>query len=145
MSPDNGSRLRNGAFSQDQAVVSNGLTLKGEITGTDPLYIDGDVEGAINIPGERVTVGKNGHVSAAGVSPAACITAREIVVMGRVTGNISAIDRVDIRADGAVIGDILTARISIEDGAFFRGGIDIRRSESKPVLVPEPAEAVASV
>jgi len=126
-------------------VVSKGITITGEITGTDALFIDGEVEGAITIPGERVTVGKNGHVSSTGSSATPCISAREVVVMGRVTGNVSASDRVDIRAGGEVTGDILTTRISIEDGAFFRGGIDIRKSEPKAAPEPEPVEAVAAV
>jgi cytoskeletal protein CcmA (bactofilin family) len=62
----------------------------------------------------------------------ASITAREIVVLGKVKGNVSATDRVDIRAEGALTGDVAAARISIEDGAFFKGGIDIRKPDSKP-------------
>jgi cytoskeletal protein CcmA (bactofilin family) len=84
------------------------------------LYIDGKVEGAINLPGNRVTVGRNGQV-------AANIVAREIVVLGKVRGNCQASDRVDIRSEGSLTGDVIAARISIEDGAFFKGGIDIRK------------------
>jgi cytoskeletal protein CcmA (bactofilin family) len=69
-------------------------------------------------------VGRNGQVSAN-------ITAREIVVLGKVRGNVSATDRVDIRAEGSLNGDVAAARISIEDGAFFKGGIDIRKPDSK--------------
>jgi len=110
----------------DQATIGKGLIIKGEITGTESLFIDGKVEGSINLPGNRVTVGAHGNVSA-GMS--VCITAREIVVMGKIHGNVSASDRVDIRAEGALTGDVTAARISIEDGAFFKGGIDIRKSE----------------
>jgi cytoskeletal protein CcmA (bactofilin family) len=109
----------------DQATIGKGLFVKGEITGTESLFIDGKVEGSINLPGNRVTVGRNGQV-------AASITAREIVVLGKVRGNVSASDRVDIRAEGALTGDVACARISIEDGAFFKGGIDIRKPEAKP-------------
>jgi cytoskeletal protein CcmA (bactofilin family) len=84
------------------------------------LYIDGKVEGAINLPGNRVTVGRNGQVSAN-------ISAREVVVLGKVRGNINASDRVDIRSEGSLTGDVIAQRISIEDGAFFKGGIDIRK------------------
>ena len=84
------------------------------------------MEGSINLPGNRVTVGQHGQVAA---SMAVCITAREIVVMGKIHGNVSASDRVDIRAEGALTGDVSAARISIEDGAFFKGGIDIRKPE----------------
>jgi cytoskeletal protein CcmA (bactofilin family) len=116
---------RAGTPAGDQAVISKGLFVKGEISGTESLFIDGKVEGAINLPGNRVTIGKNGQVGAN-------VTAREVVVMGKVRGNVSATDRVDIRAEGALSGDVSAARISIEDGAFFKGGIDIRKPDSKP-------------
>jgi len=109
----------------DQATIGKGLYIKGEISGSESLYIDGKVEGSINLPGNRVTVGRNGQV-------AASITAREIVVLGKIRGNVVASDRVDIRAEGALTGDVAAARISIEDGAFFKGGIDIRKPEPKP-------------
>ena len=112
----------------EQASISKGLSIKGEITGTESLFIDGKVEGSINIPGNRVTVGKNGVVNAS-------ISAREIVVLGKLKGNVTATDRVDIRAEGALTGDVAAARISIEDGAFFKGGIDIRKSDGKPAGV----------
>ena len=114
----------------DQATIGKGLFVKGEITGTESLFIDGKVEGSINLPGNRVTVGRNGQV-------AASIGAREIVVLGKVRGNVSATDRVDIRAEGALTGDVAAARISIEDGAYFKGGIDIRKPEAKAVAVSE--------
>jgi len=127
---------RIGAPAGDQAVISKGLFVKGEISGTESLYIDGKVEGAINLPGNRVTIGRNGQVGAN-------VTAREVVVMGKVRGNVSASDRVDIRAEGALSGDVSAARISIEDGAFFKGGIDIRKSDAKPVpphAAPAPGQ-----
>lgn len=113
----------------DQAVISKGVFVKGEISGTESMFIDGKVEGSISLPGNRVTVGRNGQVSAN-------VTARELVVMGKVRGNVSATDRVDIRAEGALNGDVSAARISIEDGAFFKGGIDIKKGEGKPSSSP---------
>ena len=127
------------AGSADQATIGKGLFIKGEITGSESLYIDGKIEGTINLPGNRLTVGRNGQVNAS-------ITAREIVVLGKVKGNVSATDRVDIRAEGALTGDVAAARISIEDGAFFKGGIDIRKPEAKAApstpAVPEPPKTV---
>jgi cytoskeletal protein CcmA (bactofilin family) len=108
----------------EQATIGKGLFIKGEITGSESLLIDGKVEGSINLPGSRVTVGRNGQV-------AANINAREIVVLGKVRGNVTASDRVDIRAEGSLCGDVTVARISIEDGAYFKGGIDIRKPEAK--------------
>ena len=101
-------------------LLSADVEIKGSIKFQNELVIDGKVEGTINLPGNRVTVGRNGQV-------AANITSREIVVLGKVRGNIIASDRVDIRSEGALTGDVTAARISIEDGAFFKGGIDIRK------------------
>ena len=117
------------AVTGEQATISKGLFIKGDISGSESLYIDGKVEGSVNLPGNRVTVGRNGQV-------AANIVAREIVVLGKVRGNMSASDRVDIRAECSLNGDVAAARISIEDGAFFKGGIDIRKPDAKPAAQP---------
>jgi cytoskeletal protein CcmA (bactofilin family) len=119
----------------DQATIGKSLIVKGELSGSESLYIDGKVEGTINLPGNRVTVGRNGQV-------AANILAREIVVLGKVRGNCQAQDRVDIRAEGSLTGDVIAARISIEDGAFFKGGIDIRKAGSEKTKEAPAAEPV---
>jgi cytoskeletal protein CcmA (bactofilin family) len=130
----------------EQATIGKSLVVKGELSGSESLYVDGKVEGAINLPGNRVTVGRNGQV-------AANIMAREIVVLGKVRGNCQASDRVDIRSEGSLTGDVVAARISIEDGAFFKGGIDIRKpgAEAKggtptpgSTSTPEPAAATTA-
>ncbi len=124
----------------EQATIGKSLVVKGEVSGSESLYIDGKVEGAINLPGNRVTVGRNGQV-------AANIMAREVVVLGKVRGNVHASDRIDIRSEGSLTGDVIAARISIEDGAFFKGGIDIRKpgaADAKGgVSTPEPVTANA--
>ena len=132
------------ASTADQATIGKSLVIKGEVTGSESLYIDGRVEGSINLAGNRVTVGRNGVV-------AANINAREIVVLGKVRGNLTASDRVDIRSDGSLTGDVVAARISIEDGAFFKGGIDIRKpganekaTDTKPVTNASAERAVAA-
>jgi cytoskeletal protein CcmA (bactofilin family) len=122
----------------EQATIGKSLIVKGEVSGSESLYIDGKVEGAINLPGNRVTVGRNGQV-------AANITAREVVVLGKVRGNIQASDRVDIRSEGSLTGDVAAARISIEDGAYFKGGIDIRKpgdTKNGATHAPAPEPAV---
>jgi cytoskeletal protein CcmA (bactofilin family) len=113
----------------DQATIGRTLVIKGEITGSEALYIDGRIEGKIIMPESRVTIGRNGKVDAS-------IQAKEVVVMGKVNGNIECSDRVDIRAEGAVSGDISTVRISVEDGAALKGGITVR-SEVKSGHQPQ--------
>ena len=108
----------------EQATIGRTLVIKGELSGAEALYIDGRVEGKISLPDHRVTIGRNG-------SAQANIVAREVVVMGKVNGNIDCSDRVDIRAEGSVTGDVSTMRISVEDGAVLKGGIEVRSGEQK--------------
>ncbi len=125
----------------EQATIGRTLVIKGELSGAEALYIDGRVEGKISLPDHRVTIGRNG-------SAQANITAREVVVMGKVNGNIDCTDRVDIRAEGSVTGDVSTMRIIVEDGAVLKGGIQVRsgehkqhqaQSQQKPTDAPKPA------
>jgi len=121
----------------DQATIGKTLVIKGEITGSEALYIDGRVEGKIVMPESRVTIGRNGKVDAS-------IQARELVVMGKVNGNIQCSDRVDIRAEGAVAGDIVTARITVEDGAALKGGIQVLAEPHKQPKSVEQPKAMAA-
>lgn len=108
----------------EQATIGRSLVIKGEISGAESLYVDGKIEGTINLTDNRVTVGRNGIV-------AANITAREVVIMGKVTGNIQCSDRLDIRAEGSLAGDVTTMRISVEDGAVLKGSVQVRTAEGK--------------
>jgi cytoskeletal protein CcmA (bactofilin family) len=108
----------------EQATIGRTLRIKGEVSGSEALYIDGTIEGKITMPESRVTIGRNGKVDAS-------IVAREVVVMGKVTGNLECSDRVDIRSEGSVTGDVSTSRISVEDGAVLKGGIQVRSTEHK--------------
>jgi cytoskeletal protein CcmA (bactofilin family) len=125
----------------DQATIGRTLVIKGEISGSESLYIDGRIEGKITMPESRVTIGRNGKVDAS-------IQAREVVIMGKVTGNIECSDRVDIRAEGSVHGDIATSRISVEDGASLKGGIQVRsegkQGQSKQDQKQEQPKAMAA-
>ena len=130
----------------DQATIGRTLYIKGEVSGSEALYVDGRIEGKITMPESRVTIGRNGKIDAS-------VQAREVVVMGKVTGNIECSDRVDIRAEGSVHGDISCSRISVEDGAALKGGIQVRSTEakhkdqqnhSKPVEAPKAMAATAS-
>jgi cytoskeletal protein CcmA (bactofilin family) len=108
----------------EQATIGRTLVIKGEVSGAEALYIDGRVEGTISLPGNRVTIGRNGQV-------AASINAKELVIMGKVQGNVECADRLDIRSEGALTGDVITHRISVEDGAILSGGVEVRAQESK--------------
>ena len=105
------------------ARLGSGLQIKGHITGTEDLQIDGRVDGPISLKGHELTVGPAAQLTSE-------IHARDIVVFGKVTGNVFAKDRVDIKRDGCIVGDIASARISIEDGAQFKGRIEIDPAKS---------------
>ena len=106
----------------EQATIGRSVVIKGEITGAEPLFIDGRVEGTITLTDNRVTVGRNGTV-------AANINAKEVVIMGKVNGNVECTDRLDIRGEGTLIGDVVTKRISVEDGAVMSGSVQVRGVE----------------
>ena len=118
----------------DGTRIGAGLLFRGTISGSGSFFVDGVVEGNINLPESRVTVGENGYVSA---GLCVCINAREIVVIGRVHGSVSAVRSVEIRAEGNLTGNVSAARISIADGAYFNGDIDLSR-ESTPVAGVAP-------
>jgi cytoskeletal protein CcmA (bactofilin family) len=120
MDPAQGSAPRNTAGSQEQATIGKALVVKGDVSGSEALYVDGIVEGSINLPDNRVTIGRNGQVTAN-------VTAREVVILGKVKGNLTVSDRVDVRQEGSLTGDVICQRLSIEDGAYFKGSIDIRK------------------
>lgn len=122
------------------AVLGKSVIVKGEIHGREDLTIDGEVEGTVELQEHRLTIGPNGKVNAA-------VKAREVVVLGTLHGNVETRDRLEIRKEAKLVGDIRTARIMIEDGAYFKGTIDIVRAEApkpQPVAAPKP-QPVASV
>jgi cytoskeletal protein CcmA (bactofilin family) len=106
------------------ARLGSSLHVKGEITGNEDLLIDGSVEGLVQLDEKKLTVGATAKVTAD-------IIAREVVVYGTVKGNLRAKDRIEIKKDGSVNGDLTTARIMIEDGAYFKGSIEIDKSSEK--------------
>ena len=109
---------------RNPARLGSSLEIKGQITGSEDLQIDGKVEGPISLRGHGLTVGSTAQLNSE-------INAREVVVYGKVVGNLHARDRVDVKKDGSVVGDISTARISIEDGAQFKGRIEIDPTKSQ--------------
>ena len=121
------------------AVIGKGVSIKGQIFSKEDLVIDGEIEGTVEAHEHRVTVGPNGRVQAG-------IRSREIVAQGTIHGNVEATDKIDIKKDARLVGDIKTARIVIEDGAYFKGSIDITKSEAKaqPARAAAPAAAVSA-
>jgi cytoskeletal protein CcmA (bactofilin family) len=130
--------------SSSSGIARLGATLhvKGEITGNEDLHIDGTVEGLVQLEDRKLTVGANAKVTAD-------IIAREVVVYGNVKGNLRARDRIEIKKDGSVVGDLTTARIMIEDGAYFKGSIEIDKTgdagdNDKPAYRGSRSTAAAS-
>jgi cytoskeletal protein CcmA (bactofilin family) len=119
------------------ATIGKAVMIKGQIFSREDLVIDGEVEGTVEAHDHRVTVGPNGKVQAS-------VKAREIVVLGAINGNVEAADKIDIRKEARLVGDIKTSRIVIEDGAYFKGSIDITKSEPKQVKQPERMERPAA-
>jgi cytoskeletal protein CcmA (bactofilin family) len=122
---------------KDAASIGKSVTIKGQIFGREDLIVDGEIEGAIDLNNHRLTVGPNGRVRAV-------IKAREIVVLGSIDGNVEALDKIDIRKDAKLVGDIKTARIVIEDGAYFKGSIDMVKNEQPKPAQPRPQAAAAT-
>jgi len=128
----------------EQATIGRSVVIKGDISGAESLYIDGRVEGTINFTDSRVTIGRNAVI-------VANVTAKEVVVMGTVTGNIHCTDRLDIRSEGSVTGDVVTPRVCIEDGALVKGSVEVRTEKrqaaqpqahnEKPQAQTKPVEA----
>src|ERR1700728_4843333 len=133
------------ASSSGVARLGASLHVKGEITGNEDLAIDGSVEGLVQLEDRKLTVGATAKLTAD-------VIAREVVVYGSVKGNLRAKDRIEIKKDGSVVGDLTTARIMIEDGAYFKGAIEIDRSGAesesrdfaKPAFVRPAAPATTA-
>jgi cytoskeletal protein CcmA (bactofilin family) len=122
----------------EQATIGRTLVIKGEVSGSEALFIDGHVEGSLSFPDNRVTVGRNGNV-------AANVNAKELVIMGKVQGNVECTDRLDIRGEGSLTGDVITHRISVEEGAILKGAVEVRAPEKKAqTQKQEPAKTMAA-
>jgi len=113
------------------AALGKNVTLKGQIFAREDLTIDGEIEGTVECHEHRLTIGPNARVQAS-------LKAREIVIHGSIQGNVEAADKIDIKKEAKLVGDIKTSRIVIEDGAYFKGSIDI----SKSAVPPRPAPGV---
>lgn len=128
----------------ERAHIGRSVVIKGELDGSEDLVIDGHVEGKIELREHTLTIGANGRIKAQ-------VFAKAVIVLGELTGNINAAEKVEIRENGAVDGDIVAPRVAIAEGAHFRGSIDMQRgnkveqkAEAKPAAQPAPTSAPAA-
>lgn len=116
---------------RDLANIGKSVLIKGELSGSEDLTIDGQVEGRIELRDNVLTIGVNGKIRAE-------VLAKSVIVLGEVHGNVTATEKVDIRDQGSIEGDIVAPRVAIAEGAHFRGSVDMQRSVAKPAAVPAP-------
>ena len=109
---------------EGSTVIGKSVTIRGELTGKEDLYMDGDIEGTITLPESRLTIGPNARVLAD-------ITARDVIILGKVNGNVHASGRVELRQTAAVSGDIFAGRLSIEESATVKGQVELQGTEGQ--------------
>ena len=130
-SPNRTFEPETGAVRSGSAALGKNVTVKGQIVAREDLTIDGEVEGTVECHEHRLTIGPNARVQSN-------LKAREIVIHGSIQGNVEAADKIDIKKEAKLVGDIKTSRIVIEDGAYFKGSIDI--SKTAPVKSPPQSQ-----
>ncbi len=123
---------------KDIVNIGKSVVIKGELNGSEDLTIEGHVEGTIQLRDHVLTIGPNGKIKAQ-------VFAKAVIVLGEVTGNVTASDKVDIRDNGSVDGDIVSPRVAIAEGAHFRGSVDMQRKAGgqQPAQAAKPAVASA--
>jgi cytoskeletal protein CcmA (bactofilin family) len=121
----------------DVAHIGKSVVIKGELSGSEDLHIDGEVEGSIDLKEHVLTIGPHARVRAN-------VSAREIVVHGKVEGNLNGTERVELKRSAVHVGDISTQRITVEDGAYLKGAIDIHKDAAKPAQTARPTEPAKS-
>ncbi len=130
------------ALERSTVNIGKSVVIKGELNGSEDLTIEGQVEGKIELRQNILTIGPNGKIKAQ-------VFAKAVIILGEVTGNVTATEKVDIRDNGSVDGDIASPRVAIAEGAHFRGSIDMQRTGAKAVVegkpaAPQPAPATAA-
>lgn len=123
---------RSGEF----AHIGKSVIIKGQLSGSEDLFVDGVVEGTIELQGNNLVIGPNGNVRAS-------INAKGVVVQGKLEGDIRASERAELRKSAVAVGDIYTQRIAVEDGAYFKGRVDIQREAAKAPAVAGRSESQA--
>lgn len=122
----------------DVGHIGKSVVIRGELTGNEDLYLDGDIEGTIDLRDHKLVIGPNGKIKAT-------ISARDLVVHGRVEGNVTATERVELKKSCTLVGDVSTQRIVIEDGAFFKGAIDIKESGQRKAMAAVASSGAGSM
>ena len=117
--------------------IGKSVVIKGELTGSEDLTIEGHVEGKIELRQNVLTIGPNGKIKAQ-------VFAKSVIILGEVTGNVTATEKVDLRDNGSVDGDIISPRVAIAEGAHFRGSVDMQRKGGQPVAATAPAKPAAA-
>jgi cytoskeletal protein CcmA (bactofilin family) len=123
---------------RDKVNIGKSVVIKGELSGSEDLTIEGHVEGKIQLRENVLTIGPNGKIKAE-------VFAKSVVVLGEVVGNVTASEKVDIRDAGSVDGDIASPRVAIAEGAHFRGSVDMQRTGTKPAAAPAAGAPAAAV
>jgi cytoskeletal protein CcmA (bactofilin family) len=121
---------------KDIVNIGKSVVIKGELNGSEDLTIEGHVEGTIQLREHVLTIGPNGKIKAQ-------VFAKSVVVLGEVTGNVTASDKVDIRDNGSVDGDIISPRVAIAEGAHFRGSVDMQRKGGTAAPAPQSGKPAA--
>jgi cytoskeletal protein CcmA (bactofilin family) len=122
----------------DVGHIGKSVVIRGELSGNEDLYLDGEVEGNINLRDHKLVIGPNARIKAA-------ISARDVVIHGRIDGNVTASERVELKRSSTLCGDVSTHRIVIEDGAVFKGSIDIKEQREDKTEVRRPAITAPAV
>ena len=132
-----GPRFETGSTMEKDIVnIGKSVVIKGELNGSEDLTIEGHVEGTIKLQDHVLTIGPNGKIKAQ-------VFAKAVIVLGEVTGNVTASDKVDIRDNGSVDGDIVSPRVAIAEGAHFRGSVDMQKKGGNAQTKPQPAASTA--
>jgi len=119
------------------AHIGKSVVVRGELSGSENLFVDGEVEGGIELRDHHLTIGPHGRVRAN-------VNAREVIVHGELQGNVNGTERVELKKSAQLTGDIVTQRIVIEDGAVFKGTIDTQRGTPKSEPKRETVEVIAA-
>ncbi len=128
----------NDSYRTEVGHIGKSVLIRGELSGSEDLYLDGEIEGNVDLRDHSLIIGPNGRIKAT-------ISARDLVVHGRLEGNVTATGRVELKKSCTLIGDVTTQRIVIEDGAFFKGAIDIKEGKETKTEQRKPVAAANSV